>query len=762
MFRPEYARRRRVASAAFFCAAFCAMYFEAGELFGQETSSQVVLPEEEQREAGVIIGQVTPKHDHAFTLATARIPDLALRVRVEKDGSFEFRDVRPGNYLVEVRVPTLGTAIEAVIVVAGEVTRVDIEVIAGSHFDEVVVSAPGSSRDPLELATAVTSLSGQELQLRLESSLGETLSQEAGVSSTFFGPGASRPIIRGLGGDRIRVLEDGIGTGDASAVSADHAVSADPVRAERIEVLRGPATLLYGSSAVGGVVNVIDERIPTSRASSPLSGTADVRSTSVSDERLGAVNLNGGGGDWAWHVDAMSRETNDYEVPGKSLAGEPSSTVLNSDIENLGGRVGATRFFGDDAHLGISASALDGLYGIPSESTEEAVRVDMEQRRIDLRGEVRRDLGPFQALELRAGVTDYEHSELEGGDVGTIFRNDSAEARIELTQKKGARSSGSVGLQYLGRELDAIGDEAFIPRSRTSRWALFSLQEIDAGPVRWQIGGRFETQDVDASGVPSRSHDGLSASLGLVWDLSERWSLGASLARSVKLPAPEELFSDGVHVATQTFEVGSSALGVEVGTGLDVSLRRNEGRVTGELTLFRQDFDDFIFQALTGEERSGFPEVVYSQADAEFLGAELEVRVELFELGGHHVHLALLGDLVEAQLASSVDFDRDLPRIPPRRFGAGLHYHSENWSATVEVRRVDSQTAVAVNEAPTDGYTLVGASVGRRFLIKGQILDLLLRGRNLLDEEARSHTSFLKAIAPLPGRDVTLSLRYWF
>ena len=773
-------------------------------------------------EAGSIAGKLTPPHDHDFVLSTVRIPDLAVKVEVAADGSFRFDAVRPGSYLLEARVPSLGVAVERVEVRPGEEASVEIVIKPGSHFEEIVVTASADARDPLDLASPTVSLSGQELSLRLESSLGETLAGEPGISSTFFGPGASRPIIRGLTGDRVRMLEGGLGTGDASGISADHAVTADPGQAERIEVIRGPATLLYGSSAVGGVVNVIDERIPTSRATGGVTGSLELRGGTVSDERSGSVTLGGGSGNWAWHVDALSRESDDYEVPGFArLEGdehdehddehdehdehdeeeEPFGTVPNTDIESDGGRIGVSYFFGDKGFFGVSVSGFDTNYGLPgglehaehgdehddehdddsehgddddSEHDDEhgdeheegvPVRIDMEQRRIDLRGEVNRPFSGFEALKLRLGGTDYEHLELEGDEPGTFFFNEFFEGRVELVQSRrelggGKVHGGSVGLQYFDRDLEAIGAEAFLPKTTSERWSLFTLQEIEAGPVRWQLGARFESQDVDPTSdtVFSTSHDGLSASVGLVWEASETFSLAASLARSVKLPAAEELYSDGLHVATQAFEIGDPNLEEEVGLGLDLSFRVATERVSGELTLFRQDFDDFIFQAFTGEEEDGFPVVLYSQDDAELTGAELKARIELYDSDGHHLHLQLVGDVVNAEL----DTGGNLPRIPPLRLGGGVHYHSETWSASAEVRWVDDQTDVAVNESPTDGYTMVNASLGYRWLFKNQILDVLLRGRNLTDEEARSHTSFLKNVAPLPGRDVSLALKFLF
>ncbi|MEM7584666.1 MAG: TonB-dependent receptor [Acidobacteriota bacterium] len=780
------------------------------------------------QDTGVLEGQVSSAVSSDFVLSTARIPDLSLKVDIESDGSFKFDAVRPGTYLLEVRVPSLGVVGERVEIKAGETTSVDITLIPGSHSEEIVVTGTGIARDPNELASPTISLSGQELDLRLEGSLGETLANEPGISSSYFGPGASRPVIRGQAGDRVRMLESGIGTGDVSGVSVDHAVTTDPAQAERIEVIRGPGTLLYGSSAIGGVVNVIDERIPTVRATGGVHGSVMLRGGTVDDERYGSVNLNGGSGDWAWHVDASIRETDDYEIPGfASLDGdeheeheeeeheeeeheeheeeEPAFGVVpNTNIETQSVRAGATYFFGDRGFLGVSVSGFETDYGLPGglehaehgdehgdehdddehdddddheehedEEHEEhdeheegvPVRIDMEQQRFDLRGQVNQPFNGFQAFKVRIGATDYEHIEFEGDEQGTFFFNEYLEARFELVQNQratggGGLHTGSFGLQYSDRDLEAIGAEAFIPKTATERWAVFTLQEIETGPVSWQFGGRFESQDSDptGAGLSSRSHEGFSASLGLVWQANETFSIAGSLARSVKLPAAEELFANGPHIATQAFEIGDPNLDEEIGLGLDVSLRFETERFSGELTLFRQDFDDYIFMAFTGEEEDGFPVVIFRQQDAEFDGAEFRGRIELYEEDQHHVHLSLMGDVVNAEL----DAGGNLPRIPPMRLGGGIHYHSDSWNASAEVRWVDDQTDVGVNETPTDGYTLFNASLGYRLLFGNQIVDFLLRGRNLGDEDARLHTSFLKNVAPLPGRNVTLSARLQF
>ncbi|HUP23194.1 MAG TPA: TonB-dependent receptor, partial [Thermoanaerobaculia bacterium] len=728
----------------------------------------------------------------------ASLPNLGRRVAVSPAGEFRFDDLPAGEHVVVVDSPSAGRAVRTVVVPAGEVASIELTLSRARHTEEIVVTGTAEARSALDLASATNVLRGEELQLRLQASLGETLESEPGITSSFFGPGASRPIVRGQSGDRIRVLEGGIGVGDASAISPDHAVTSDPSLAEQIEVLRGPATLLYGSSAIGGAVNIVDNRIPRYRPTERIGGILDLRGGTVDDQRSGAVGLEGGQGRFAWSLGALLRETDDYEVPGFArLEGdeheeeehheedgeeeeeEPFGFVPNTDSKTQSLRAGGTYFFGNAGFLGVSVTGFDTEYGIPigghgheeghgdegeeeheEEEHGEEIRIDMQQRRFDLRGERTKPFGAFRGFKVRLGVTDYEHVELEDGEVGTTFFNELAEARFELVQKQRGRSNGSIGLQLYERNLNAIGAEAFLPETDTSRWAVFTFQELRAGSLRWQLGARFEAQENDprVAKLSAVDHDGLSGSLGLVWDVSESWSFAASAARAVKMPAPEELFSDGAHVATQSFEIGDPTLGEESALGLDVSLRRTKGKLTGELTLFRNDFEDYIYPAFTGEEEDGFPVVLYTQEDADFVGAELKARVELLERNGHHLHLRMFGDTVEAELASG----GNLPRIPSARLGAGFDYHGKRLNAMVEVRHVFDQDDVAVNETPTDGYTMVNASVGYRFVFGSQLLDVLLRGRNLTDEEARSHTSYLKEVAPLPGRDVSLSMRLWF
>jgi len=781
------------------------------------------------QETGSIVGAVET-HGQRIALALARIPALGISTAIAANGAFRFDLVPAGNYVVIVEIPAFGTTRGEVTVSAGAEARLDLEVRHGTHFDEVVVTATGERRSSSDTVNAVSVLTGTDLQLRLGATLGETLEAEPGVSSTFFGAGAGRPIIRGLTGDRVRVLEGGLGNGDASTLSDDHAVTFEPAYAEQIEVLRGPATLRYGSEAIGGAVNIVDGRIPTEKPLKAANGTIDLRGGSNADERMGALQLNGGGGDWSWHVGAVSRETDPYEIPGYAQVEEdhdevedheehdheehedeehdeheehedenPFGIVPNTDLKTESTRLGFTRFLGDRGLIGVSVSGFDTEYGIPPGAHDHAhhdhgeheehededhdeghedhgdeehedeehdehgeeelpIRLDMQQRRVDLRAEALPIAGVFQRIEVRMAGTDYEHHEYEAHYPGTTYVNDYFETRLELFQRQRGRNRGSLGLQYTDRDVAAYGAEAFIPPTQSEGWALFTSQEIEAGAVRWQFGTRFEQGDRIPATSPGTSHDGLSASVGLVWNADSAWTLGLSAATSSRLPTAGELYSYGAHVATRSYDIGDPNLDVETGTGIDVSLRKTQGRLTGELTLFRQDFSDFIYQAFTGEEEAGFAVLRYSQADAVTDGAELRARLELLERNDHRLHLKLIADTVNADL----DAGGNLPRIPPMSFGAGLHYHGHHWRAGVEGRWIDDQNDVAELETPTEGYTLVNAHVGRRFVFGNQVLDLLLRGRNLTDEEARLHTSFLKNFTPLPGRDVTLSTRFWF
>ena len=739
---------------------------------------------------GVVQGRALDINGQPVADGEAFLVEPRRRVSLTEEGKFRFEGLRPGEYLVEVRSEVHGTGVKRLRLGAGETAEIEITLDLATYADSVVVSAGADPRSRLEVAQPISVLSGEDLELAIQPTLGETLASQPGVGSTYFGPGASRPVIRGLGGDRVRVLEGGIGTLDVSNTSPDHAVGYDPLLASSIEVVRGPATLLYGSSAVGGVVNVLDERVPSAVPENPISGEVSLLVGTVADEQTGALHLEGGSGRWAWHVHGSRRDTDDSEIPGFAREdpeeGDPRGVLPNSALEREAAGLGVSRV-GERSFFGVSVSGFDSLYGVPGgEHHEEAggepgdehdevpggdgdegIRIDLEQRRVDLQGEwFLRDGGFLRGVKTRLGLADYEHRELEGTEVGTRFLNDGFEGRLELVQRRrdfGAdlSLSGSFGLQVAEADFEAVGEEAFVPPSRTDSRAVFAYEEIARGPVTFQLGGRIESQETDPEpeGLPSRSFTGLSSSLGLVWDFAPGVAVTAALARTERLPTANELYADGPHLATRTFELGDPDLEEEVSLGLDLSLRKKRGRLTGVLNLFVNRFDDYIFERFTGAVADGLDQVRFVQEDAEFRGAELEAMVELVSFAGGHLELLLGADVVEAELRRTGE---NLPRIPPLSWRTGLNVHHGRIRGTVELERVETQDDVAVNERPTDGYTLLDASLSYRLLSRGFVTDLHLRGRNLTDEEARNHVSFLKDEAPLPGRDLSLSLRFKF
>lgn len=749
------------------------------------------------QENGSIAGRLYTEDGSPVLDATVTVVELRRKTGVDDQGRYRFDGLAPGPYLLQATSERHGEVVERVDVTAGATAERDLLLGAHHHADEIVVTASGDLRSQLELANPVTVLSGETLMLRTQPTLGETLSQEPGINQTWFAPGASRPIIRGLGGDRVRMLQGGLSSGDVSSTSPDHAVGLDPGAAHKVEVLRGPSTLLYGSTAIGGVVNVLDGTVPEVVPSESVIGTVELRGGNVAEERYGRFELDGGAGQWAWHLDGGLRRTGDYGIPdsydpadyeepeesGEHEEGDfEPGTLPNSDLETQSVAAGLTRF-GGKGFFGVAVSGFETNYGVPGhehhgEEHEEAedaedgqheqpgedegVRIDLERRRVDLRGEITEPFGAFRGFKARLGAVTYEHRELEGEMVGTQFMKDTFEGRFELVQQEKGDWSGSFGLQVLADDLEAIGEEAFLPPSSTTNVGAFAFEELAAGRLSWQFGGRVESVGhsvEDGTDMPDRSFTPVSLSVGLVWSLPKEWSLGASLARSQKAPNTTELYADGPHAATQTYEIGDPDLGLETSLGFDLSLRREAGPLHGELSLFVNRFDDFIYERITGEVIDGLAVLQFSHADAEFRGGELELEYDLWEASHSHLSLKLLGDYVRAELRETGE---PLPFIPPLRIGGGLHFGSLHWHAAGEVRWVDDQDRVAEGELPTPGHTLVNASVGYRLYLKRQIVDIMLRGTNLTDELAFNASSVQKFQRPMPGRDLNLTVKLTF
>ena len=685
---------------------------------------------------------------------------------------------------------------------------------ASSHSDGIVTldqfvsSVAPFERNQIDLAQSTTVLSGRSLRLKQQATLGETLSAETGIHATSFGPGASRPIIRGLGGDRIRLLEDSVGTLDASVASPDHAVSVEPFLVERIEIVRGPASLLYGSNAVGGVVNVITHRIETDLPTAPVRGSVEVRRGSSAEEwARGAVFdlalRPDADSALVLHLDGFRRSTKNLRIPGfaESAGVRAEETaearanrqpapdfardrLPNSALTNSSGAIGLS-YVSKTFHLGVSHSGLDSDYGVPGHAHEEApggaegVRIDLRQRRTDVQGEWHGTDGFVRDVRFKFGQARYRHAEIEAdGAIGTVFTNRGHDARVELLHGDGKPWTGALGLQNSRSDFSAIGDEAFLPPSRTDSTALFAFEELAAGPVAWQFGGRLERSKITATGNAARRDTGASGSAGGVWKFTPDYALAFSLTHTDRAPNAQELFANGPHAGTQSFEIGDPKLRAERSLSAEVSLRRRTGFVTGAVTAFTNQFDGYIFEQPTGlvaievggqfkflppgdkavvAAGGGLPVYRSIQRDARFWGLELETIWHLHEHRTWQLDLRLAADLTRAR-----EGGRDLPRIPAARTTAGLFWSTAGWSAGVESQLVASQNRVAPNETMTDGYTLISAHLSRTVQIGSWPTEFFLRGTNLGNTEARPHTSFVKDLAPLAARGVVVGLRFTF
>jgi iron complex outermembrane receptor protein len=719
-------------------------------------------------QTGSIAGRVTTAEGTPATDARVDLLELRRQSPVDADGRFRFDAVPVGSYLLQATSARFGDSVVRVVVSAGAEQPVTLALERAVHREQVVVSASADARRPEEVVQPIVVLSDQELQEQTSMTIGDTLSSQPGITATTFGPGASRPVIRGLGGDRIRMLENGVGVGDASSTSPDHAVSTEVLGADRIEVIRGPATLTYGSSAIGGVVNVIDDRIPDHLPESAVTGTAEIRGAANADERSGAASVTGGLGPVAWHVGGSKRKSDDYEVPGFARVepepGDEKGVVKNTFIDS-DSLTGGLSLVGAAGFLGASYTGFNTDYG---SAAEEEVHIELRQRRVDLRGEITEPFAFLRGVKARFGSTKYKHTEFEGEETGTVFKNDSWEARLEAPQRAVGAWEGSFGVQFGSRDFQAIGEESFVPPTITDNWAVFAVEEFAlTNEFRMQLGGRYENQDVTAdltdfprdSSIDDRSFDGLSGSLGFVWTMATNTALALSASHSTKLPNAEELFANGPHVATNAFEIGDPTLDKEKSWGGDLSLRQTAGRVVGSITVFANRFDGFIFEQLTDEEQDDLQVIRFTQRDAEFVGGELHTDIALLHAHPHHLSLELTADYVRAKLR---DTGEPLPRIPPFRFGGAIRYQGAAFWGLVGVRHAEEQDRISEFETPTDGYTMLDAAVGYRFFLGGVVNDLILRGTNLTDEEARNHVSFLKDVAPFPGRDVSLSYRLSF
>jgi iron complex outermembrane receptor protein len=655
------------------------------------------------------------------------------------------------------------------------------------HDAEIVVT--GVRRTAGDVLGGVSVLDKADLNRVLKPNIGDTLASLPGVSATSFGPKASAPVLRGLQGDRVRVLTDGIGTLDMSGIGPDHEVSINPITAERIEVLRGPASLLFGSSGIGGVVNVIDSRIPRRVPTGPVGVDAIAQYGSAANERSvnGAVDIPVAG-HFVFHADGNYSKTDDLDIGGHVLSKDLRDEALASpdpDIRALAdlkgtlphsksrsteGSVGVAYVDGD-LNVGVSVTRHTSKYQIPirysltpGEEVEQPT-LDPRQTRYDARAEIPIG-GFFSQVRARGGYSKYRHDELNAeGDVDTSFFSNGGEGRFELVQSEKSGWGGTSGFQYLNRDARIRGDEKFLPDSRQRQAGLFTLQTYASGPFRLEGGARVEfsklTAKEDAQLVtPARSSNftSLSGSLGGSYEFTPGWRAGLSLSHSERAPAVDELFANGPHGGSESFEVGDPNLSLEKSNSAELSVHHTSGPVHLTGNLYYSRFSNFIFQAPTGEVEDGLPVFQFLEGKANYYGFELQGDAKLGEVLGINWGTEFQGDAVHATVKNF----GPAPLIPPFRLAGALTGSRGPFDGRMEVQRAFAHNRTSPNETDTPGYTMVNASLDYHPLADKPALTLSLIGNNLFDVDARRSTSQLKDFAPLAGRDVRLSARFTY
>ncbi|MDJ0276520.1 TonB-dependent receptor [Sphingomonas sp. 2R-10] len=650
---------------------------------------------------------------------------------------------------------------------------------------EIIVTAP-YQRNQTDVLSGTTVLRGEELTRELRTTIGETLARQPGVSATSFGPNASRPVLRGLQGERVRVLTDGIGSFDVSNTSVDHAVAINPLTADRIEVLRGPAALLFGSSAIGGVVNVIDSRIPRQVPTEPVHIDALATYGSAANERSASAAVDVPVTDKVvFHLDGTYGRTDDLDTGGYILSRPlraQAAASANADtraLADLRGKLpnsqsemwevaGGAAIVTETGNLGFSVSHLDNRYGVPIRYSldggeAEQVTLHVQQTRADMRAEVNTGDGLLEKIRLRAGFADYRHDEIEDtGEIGTSFFNRGLEARLELVQAARGSWRGAIGGQMFIRDLNIVGEEKFLPKSETQQFGLFTLQSFDMGAFRAEAGGRYEYTVARAAADAllgnddiRRSFNSFSGSLGGSVGVVGNVRFGINASHTERAPSAEELFANGPHAGTQAFEVGNPGFAKEISDGLEATLKGSGDGYSFGLSAYHNWFRNFIYENPTGAERDELPVFQYSQADARLWGFEAEASARLAQFGGTAVNIDGLADYTRATIV-----DRGpAPRIPPLRLLGGIEAQGRMVQVRGEVEHVTRQNRVADLETTTPAFTMVNASVSLRPFGRDSRTTLMVSANNLFDVEARRHASFLKDFAPLAGRDVRVTAR---
>ncbi|WP_031237538.1 TonB-dependent receptor [Asticcacaulis sp. AC460] len=623
--------------------------------------------------------------------------------------------------------------------------------------EEVVITGSGYRVTKDAVMSHVDVMTRAELGQKPAGGIGDTLAYRPGIRSSGFAPGASRPVIRGLEGFRVLVLNNGMGAVDVSSLSPDHAVATSPTEAKRIEVLRGPSALAYGGNAIGGVVNIVDDRIPSQAALKPVEGTLTAQASSVDQGLQGSLNLKTGTGPWVFTVDAFKRTSEDYDTPvAPSL--DPADTRTRqtnsaTDMRNLGAGVS---YIGDKGYGGLSYKTTDYTYGV---AVNDAVEIDLHQARWDARGQVAVNLAGFNRLDAAVGYSDYHHAEIEDGEIGTQFFSKGSEARFALVRDSVGKVSGTLGVSGFDRDFQAVGGEAFVPSTRTSQAGLFTQYRYDAGVWGIEGGVRVDRTSISADGF-DRDFDAVSASVGGFYRPNDHGFIGLALTRAERAPSEVELLADGPHEGTGEYVIGDAGFRIETGSSLELTghwLIDHDNRFAVDAHVFASRFDHFIDLRPTGAEEDGLPVFQYVQTDADLYGLELEASTRLFDWRGQTVRMEAAYDYVHGETGLG-----PVVRLPPQALTVKLESAGPRWKSHLEVRGVaDRDAELGDFETATQGYVTVNLFTSYK-LSSLSGATVYAEVRNLTDAEMREATSATKDLVVGPGRNVRAGLVWNF
>ena len=640
------------------------------------------------------------------------------------------------------------------------------------ELDDVIVTAP-LMKKLSDAVTPVNVLSDEELRLKVGHSIGETLKNELGISSQSFGPGVGTPVIRGQSGPRVRVLSNGIGSNDVSGVSPDHATSIEPLLAERIEVLRGPATLLYGSGAIGGVVNVLDNRILGEMPDKLVTSTLEQRFDSVSDETATVMKVEGGKSHLAYHLDGFFRDRNNMDIGGSAIdvksaqVTDPSLNVIqntqgfinNTSAHAISGSAGLS-LVGDPGFAGVSINRLENNYGIaPDGSGGELTRIDLKQSKYDFKSELKKPLKFAESLQTKLSYTDYQHTEIADGVAAAFFTNKTYESRLEMAHNPVGIFKGLLGFQALASDFSAIdkeSNEIIVPQTQTNSYGVFALESFNTGVLANQVGLRVEDTTLLPESMHSLNYTPVSASAASLWKLNAQNSLNLAMTRSQRAPQVQELLVDGYHDATRSYEKGNINLHEETSYNLDLGYKFKADWVKAQLDLFHNWALDYIYQQRNGQFIDGAAVLESRQADATFMGYEAKLVFPVMENKRGIVDLTLFSDFTRGQFINNTD----VPRMPPLRFGIQLDHSWGQWNSNIRLTRGEAQTHAGEFDTATVGYLLLSMDTQYKVMgFEGADVMVFAKANNLSNELIRNSTSYLRNYAPEPGRGVEIGFR---